>query len=31
MIDVYVRLEAKLRRNLPSLIRQMEEIERTKN
>lgn len=28
MIDVYVRLEAKLRKNLPSLIRQMEEIER---
>jgi len=28
MIDVYVRLEAKLRKNLPSLIRQMEEIEK---
>ena len=28
MINVYVRLEAKLRKNLPSLIRQMEEIEK---
>lgn len=29
MIGVYVRLEAKLRKNLPTLIRQMEEMEKS--
>ena len=28
MIDVYVRIEAKLRKNLPSLVKQMEAIEK---